>query len=259
MIRNSTETAVLVATLLERKGLPKAKLLARTLKDLAGRQFLPGSFMEDLVGDLLEFGWVLTVLPTGDYAACPLDIFDEAEEVDLGTHLNEDELTAVLFGRPDFSTLASNLSMPFIPGEGKVFVCENCGHKFKAKETDVENVSRPLCAECLVDDDDQGYTQILKCENCGRCFTRYEDDDDDLEDSEDRVWCATCLDNEEEDSLNDENDLGYNPAQETSRVLDILNNEFYTSVCSVCKKNFIQKIGHAHRMCVECRRRRRRE
>lgn len=142
--RTARETAILLATALERNAKPQVFMPVEDLSRLASRIMLPGSFIEQLKAELLERFWILSEGPYGlTYVLThfPNPNFFKVESLDWARHM-ENETVDIMFGTPDFQSLEIQLiggTSMFLSREGKI-----------EEDNDDEELPTFVCTECKV-------------------------------------------------------------------------------------------------------------
>jgi hypothetical protein len=108
------QTALVLAVLLKRSGLTRARLSAATIRAASGglRRNLRSAFIRDLRSALEDHSWGLHELDIGGYAAVSMKSLEAAKAVTLKRYLTDDERKALKRGDPDLSSFEEELSPP---------------------------------------------------------------------------------------------------------------------------------------------------
>lgn len=80
-MRTAYQAAILLAVILNRSEQTRARVSAKTIKQLAIRTNLRSAFVVDLTVELAEFGWVLCELPSGGFGAIQSKALESAKAV----------------------------------------------------------------------------------------------------------------------------------------------------------------------------------
>jgi hypothetical protein len=105
MMRNSKETAALLAIVLKRSGQTRARVSGSTIKLLGGRQNLRSAFVLEVSDALADYDWILFELNAGGYGAVQARALEAAKSVTAKRFLNDDERRAIRRSTSDLQEL----------------------------------------------------------------------------------------------------------------------------------------------------------
>lgn len=98
-MRTAQQTAILLATLLNRSEQSRARVSAKTIKVLAIRQNLRSAFVVELIAALAEFGWILFEISSGGFGAVQAKTLEAAKPVTAKRFLTDEERQALRQGK----------------------------------------------------------------------------------------------------------------------------------------------------------------
>src|SRR5215475_325725 len=97
------ETAMALATILQRSGHSRARVSVRTIRKLAARRHLRRAFAAELTDALAEYSWTLTEIDSGGYAVLRTKTLEAAKPVTAKRWLSDDEWRALERGAVKWS------------------------------------------------------------------------------------------------------------------------------------------------------------
>lgn len=109
MYRTPSDTALVLAVMLQRSAQNRARVSAKTLKTIGGRSTLRSAFVVDLSDALLEHGWTLAELEAGGYGAIRTATLEAAKAVTTQRYLNDAERKSLRKGAFDANEWAMEL------------------------------------------------------------------------------------------------------------------------------------------------------
>ncbi|MCZ4289712.1 hypothetical protein [Hoeflea alexandrii] len=96
MNRTSTQTACLLAVILQRSGNTRARVSAKTIRILSKRTQLRSAFIVELIAVLADrYDWILFELAVGGYGAVKASTLEAARPVTAKRLLTDDERQAL--------------------------------------------------------------------------------------------------------------------------------------------------------------------
>jgi hypothetical protein len=114
-MRSAQQAAILLAIILNRSGQPRARVSAKTIKFIGERRHLRIAFLEQLTDTLAEYGWTLSEIDSGGYAAIRTKALEAAKPVTAKRWLTDDERRALKNGKakwPHFEKEAARAQAP---------------------------------------------------------------------------------------------------------------------------------------------------
>ena len=121
-MRSAYETAMLLATILNRSGHSRARVSVKTIRKLATRRHLRRAFAGELTDALAEYSWTLTEIDSGGYAALRTKTLEAAKPVTAKRWLSDDEWKALERGTIKLSVFekeaTAGLQQPAAEDEG---------------------------------------------------------------------------------------------------------------------------------------------
>lgn len=102
-MRDTDQTAILLATILNRSDQTRARVSAKTIKKLAARRHLRRAFAAELTDALAEYSWTLTEIDSGGYAAVRTKTLEAAKPVTAKRWLTDNERKALKRGTAQWS------------------------------------------------------------------------------------------------------------------------------------------------------------
>jgi hypothetical protein len=119
-MRNAEDTAILLATILNRSEHTRARVSAKTIKVLAVRRHLRRAFAAELTDALAEYAWTLTEIDSGGYAAVRTKTLEAAKPVTAKRWLTDDERKKLKLGEAKwFSFKKEAMAGQHDPDEGE--------------------------------------------------------------------------------------------------------------------------------------------
>ncbi len=104
-MRTATETAILLAVILNRSGQTRARVSAKTIKIFAIRQNLRSAFVIEVTDALAEYSWILFEISSGGYGAVQAKTLEAAKPVTAKRYLTDVERRALKRGTADLAAL----------------------------------------------------------------------------------------------------------------------------------------------------------
>jgi hypothetical protein len=104
------QTAMVLATILNRSAQNRARVSARTIKKLGARKHLRRAFVAELTDTLAEYSWTLSEIDSGGYAAIQTKALEAAKPVTARRWLKDDERRALRHNEADWSAFEKEAS-----------------------------------------------------------------------------------------------------------------------------------------------------
>lgn len=105
----SDETAVILATMMHRAEMTRARVSDKTIRLVSGRTRVEGSFRVRLNEDMAELGFVIVPLESGGQAVVKISALEAAKTLTASKVLSELELKDLKRGTLDVGRLRSQL------------------------------------------------------------------------------------------------------------------------------------------------------
>lgn len=105
----SDETAVILATMMYRAEMTRARVSDKTIRLVSGRKRVEGSFRVRLNEDMAELGFVIVPLESGGQAVVKISALEAAKTLTASKVLSELELKDLKRGTLDVDRLRSQL------------------------------------------------------------------------------------------------------------------------------------------------------
>lgn len=100
-LRTSEETAVILAALLKKAEVTRARISDKTIKLVSGRSRLEESFRVNLNNDISEYDYIIIRLGSGGQAAIKISSLEAAKTVTAKRVLSNAEIQSLTKGNPD--------------------------------------------------------------------------------------------------------------------------------------------------------------
>ena len=97
-IRTSEETAIILAVMMQRAEITRARISDKTIRLVSGRKRLEGSFRVNLNTDIAEFGFVIVPLDSGGQAIIKVSALEAAKSLTSVKVLKADEIQTIKKG-----------------------------------------------------------------------------------------------------------------------------------------------------------------
>jgi len=109
-MRNTQQTAILLAIILNRSSQPRARISAKTIKMLGARKHLRRAFVAELTDTLAEYSWTLSEIDSGGYAAIRTKALEAAKPVTAKRWLTDAERRALKRDKANWSAFETEVA-----------------------------------------------------------------------------------------------------------------------------------------------------
>jgi hypothetical protein len=104
--RTPKQTAIILAVILRRSGLTRARVSTKTVRIASKRSMLRTAFVSELLKIMAnDFDWIVWELSTGGYGAVQAKTLEAAKSVTMKRGLTDEERKALRRGTIDFDAL----------------------------------------------------------------------------------------------------------------------------------------------------------
>lgn len=89
-MRTTTESALLIALLFKRSGKTRARVSIKTVRKLSQRKYLRVAFIDNLIDELDDLGFIFIELSRGGFGLIPASSLDGAPAITVKKFLKDD-------------------------------------------------------------------------------------------------------------------------------------------------------------------------
>lgn len=116
-LKTPLQTALMLALILMRSELARARLSTVTVRLCAGRKHLKAAFIRRLIVNMEDLNWAMAELDTGGFGCIRIRGLEGAKPVTAKKYLTEDEIKAMRKGLLDYDGIEAELALAPDPPE----------------------------------------------------------------------------------------------------------------------------------------------